>query len=92
MHQRFSRLFYQVNASATEAIGHKSAPNVAPPNSEAVLAFLTAAEAGKASEKPLNAGAKLETRDSDKAYYFETARASAPNAAPGWVHRNYLAK
>jgi hypothetical protein len=59
-------------------------------------AFIAAAEAGKASENALNAGVKLETRDSDKAYYFETARASAPDAAPSpasrWVHRNYLAK
>ena len=30
---------------------------------------------------------KLETRDGDKAFYFETRRASGD-----WVHRNYLAK
>jgi hypothetical protein len=81
-----------LTASAIEAIGHKDAPNVAPPTSEQVVAFLTAAEQGRASEKPLTAGAKLETRDSDKAYYFETARANASASEPGWVHRNYLAK
>jgi hypothetical protein len=81
-----------LTASAIEAIGHRNAPNVAPPAPDAVMAFLAAAEAGKASDKPLVAGAKLETRDSDKAYYFETARTSAPAAAPAWIHRNYLAK
>jgi hypothetical protein len=81
-----------LTASAIEAIGHKNAPNVAPPTPAAVMAFLTAAEAGKASEKPLVAGAKLETRDSDQAYYFETARAAASPAEATWVHRNYLAK
>jgi hypothetical protein len=80
-----------VTASAIEAIGHRNAPNVAPPSTETVTAFLIAAEAGRSSEKPLNAGLKLETRDSDKAYYFETARAGAASSA-GWVHRNYLAK
>jgi hypothetical protein len=87
-----------LTASAIEAIGHKDEPNVAPPSTDAVTAFIAAAEAGKASEKALNAGVKLETRDSDKAYYFETARASAPSPgtapspASAWVHRNYLAK
>jgi hypothetical protein len=81
-----------LTASAIEAIGHKNEPNVGPPSVEAVTAFIEAAEAGKASEKALNAGVKLETRDSDKAYYFETARAAAPSPASAWVHRNYLAK
>jgi hypothetical protein len=85
-----------LTASAIEAIGHKDEPNAAPPTVDAVTAFITAAEGGKASEKALNAGVKLETRDSDKAYYFETARAAAlgtaPSPAAAWVHRNYLAK
>jgi hypothetical protein len=82
-----------LTASAIEAIGHKDEPNVAPPAADAVMAFIAAAEAGKASEKALNAGVRLETRDSDKAFYFETARATAaPSAASSWVHRNYLAK
>ncbi len=81
-----------LTASAIEAIGHKDEPNVAPPAVEAVSAFLSAAEAGKLTEKALNAGAKLDTRDSDKAYYFETARAASAPGSSAWVHRNYLAK
>ncbi len=64
----------------------------APPSVEAVTAFLAAAEAGKASEKALNAGVRLETREAEKAYLFETARAASPSAPASWVHRNYLAK
>jgi hypothetical protein len=70
----------------TEAIGHRDGAREDTPTIEMVTAFLADAERGKASEKALNAGAKLDTRDGDKAYYFETTRAS------GWVHRNYLAK
>jgi hypothetical protein len=75
-----------LNASAIEAIGHKDEPNAAPPSIEQVTAFLAVAESGKASEKPLNAGVRLETREADAAYFFETARPT------GWVHRNYLAR
>ncbi len=81
-----------LNASAIEAIGHRNEPAVAPPATEAVTAFLAAAEAGKSSEKPLNAGVRLETREAEKAYFFETARAPSPGASATWVHRNYLAK
>ena len=81
-----------LNASAIEAIGHRSEPAVSPPTIEAVTAFLAAAEAGKSSEKPLNAGVRLETREAEKAYFFETARAASPSAPAAWVHRNYLAK
>ncbi len=81
-----------LTASAIEAIGHRNEPNVAPPAADAVMAFLTTAEAGKSTEKALNAGVKLDTRDSDKAYYFETVRAAAASPGSAWVHRNYLAK
>jgi len=81
-----------LSASVIEAIGHKDEPTVAPPAVEAATAFLAAAEAGKTSEKPLNAGVRLETREADKAYLFETARAASPAAPASWVHRNYLAK
>jgi cytochrome c biogenesis protein ResB len=81
-----------VTASVIEAIGHKDEPAVAAPSIDAVTAFLTAAEAGKASEKALNAGVRLETREADQAYLFETARAASPAAPAAWVHRNYLAK
>lgn len=81
-----------LNASAIEAIGHRNEPAAAPPAIEAVTAFLAAAEAGKSSEKPLNAGVRLETREAEKAYFFETARAASPSAPVSWVHRNYLTK
>ena len=42
---------------------------------------------GKASEKPLPAQVQLEAREADKAFYFETRRASG-----AFVHRSYLAK
>jgi hypothetical protein len=81
-----------LTASVIEAIGHKDQPAVAPPAVEAASAFLAAAEGGKSSEKSLNAGVRLETREADKAYLFETARAASPSAPASWVHRNYLAK
>jgi len=81
-----------ITASVIEAIGHKDEPAVAPPSIDAVTAFLAAAEAGKASEKALNAGVRLETREADQAYLFETARAASAAAPAAWVHRNYLAK
>jgi ARG/rhodanese/phosphatase superfamily protein len=76
-----------LKASVTEAIGDRSAGAEPLPASEAVLAFLEEAKRGTAAEKPLTASLKLETRDGDKAFYFETRRASGE-----WVHRNYLAK
>ncbi len=47
---------------------------------DAVMAFIAAADAGKASEKALNAGVKLATRDSDKAY---ASRPPAPRGVTG---------
>jgi len=75
-----------LNASAIEAIGHRNDPRGDAPAIEAVTAFLADAERGASNEKPLNAGVRLDTREGEKAYYFETARAG------NWVHRNYLAK
>ena len=54
--------------------------------------WVAAAESGKSAEKALNAGARLETREAEKSFLFETARVSAPSAPVSWVHRNYLAK
>jgi hypothetical protein len=81
-----------LTASVIEAIGHKDEPAGAAPAIETVTAFLAAAENGKASEKPLNASVKLEAREADKAYMFETMRAASPAAPAIWVHRNYLAR
>jgi hypothetical protein len=82
-----------LTASAIEAIGHKDDARDAAPSIEAVTAFLVDAERGKATEKPLNDSVKLDTREGDQAYLFETARAKvSPSAPAAWVHRNYLAK
>jgi hypothetical protein len=75
-----------LNASAIEAIGHKDGTPAAAPSMETVTAFLADAERGNASEKPLIAGVKLDSREGAQGYFFETSRAS------GFVHRNYLAK
>jgi hypothetical protein len=75
-----------LNASVTEAISKKDEPRADAPSVDMVTAFLTDAERGAASQKALNAGVRLETRQGQQAYYFETARTD------GWVHRNYLAK
>ena len=76
-----------LQASVTEAIGQKDAERDPAPSNEIALAFLAEAAQGKASEKPLPANVRLEVRDADKAFYFETRRASG-----AWVHRSYLAK
>jgi hypothetical protein len=83
-----------IAANAIEAIGEKAAASdAALPSTADVLAFLKAAEAGKATEKPLTRNVELETREADRALFFETRRApAAPGAAAGWVHRNYLAR
>jgi hypothetical protein len=76
-----------LKASVTEAIGQKNADSESVPIAEAALAFLTDAAKGAASEKPLPANVRLETRQADKTLYFETRRASG-----AFVHRSYLAK
>jgi hypothetical protein len=76
-----------LKASITEAIGQKNAGGDATPSSEAAMAFLDDAIKGAASEKPLTADVRLETRAGEAAFYFETRRASG-----AWVHRSYLAK
>ncbi|MEJ0076781.1 MAG: DUF6569 family protein [Alphaproteobacteria bacterium] len=76
-----------LQASVTEAISHKKADNDAPPAGDVALAFLDDAAKGKATERPLPAEVRLEVRDADKAFYFETRRASG-----AFVHRSYLAK
>jgi hypothetical protein len=81
-----------LDASAIEAIGQKDEARAAPPSIEAVHAFLKDAEGGKAAQRPLNAGSRLDTRDGDRAFLFETARAAAPGASVNWIHKNYLAK
>jgi len=76
-----------LDASVTEAIGQKSGDKDATPTSEVALAFLDGAANGPSSEKTLTREVRLETRDAEKAFFFETKRASG-----AWVHRSYLAK
>src|SRR5262249_30191472 len=81
-----------LTASVIEAIGHRGEPAGTPPDVAAVTVFLAAAESGKTSEKALNAGVRLETREAATAYLFETTRIASPAAPASWVHRNYLAR
>lgn len=76
-----------LQARITEAISHKNGDKDTAPAGETALAFLTDAATGKSTEKPLPAEVKLEMRDADKAFYFETRRANG-----AFVHRSYLAK
>jgi len=82
-----------LDANAVEAIGDKAAAGAAPLSNDEVLAFLKAAEAGKAVEQPLTNAVNIETREAAGALFFESRRVpAAPGAEAGWVHRNYLAK
>lgn len=82
-----------VAANAIEAIGDQGGAADALPSTADVLAFLKAAEDGKASERPLGPDQKLKTREAERALFFETSRLpAAPSAPATWVHRNYLAK
>jgi len=76
-----------LQASITEAISHKNGDKEPAPASAAALAFLTEAAQGQATERPLPAQARLEVREADKLFFFETRRASGD-----FVHRSYLAK
>jgi hypothetical protein len=76
-----------LKASVTEAIGDRDAAAEPLPTTEAVSTFLDEAQRAQANEKTLTASVSLETRDGDRAYYFETRRKQGD-----WVHRNYLAK
>ena len=76
-----------LEASATEAISQRNDAKDAAPPITAVTAFLDAADAAKAEQKPLSFGLSRTVRESDKEVMFETSP-----AAGGFVHRSYLAK
>ena len=76
-----------LKASVTEAIGHKNDDSVPAPASDVALAFMTEAEQGKANATALPVSLKLDAREADKAFYFQTLRADGR-----WLHRSYLAK
>lgn len=75
-----------LEASATEAISRRNEAKDVAPSIAAVTAFLDAADAAKAEEKPLGFGLSRTTRESAKEVMFETSQAA------GFVHRSYLAK
>jgi len=75
-----------LDASATEAISHRSDGKAAEPSVKDVEAFLSDSDRAKASVQPLNFGVSRATRESGKSFAFETA------VAGGFVHRSYLAK
>jgi hypothetical protein len=84
----FRKMWHKLlSATATEAIGERSPTAAPPPSVESVMAFLAAAEQGAANERSLTERVRLETRDADKAVYFEARRGDG-----SWFHRNYLAK
>jgi hypothetical protein len=77
-----------LKASITEAIGQKNSGVAEPvPTNDAALVFLDHAAKGAASETPLPASVRLETRQAENAFYFETRRKDG-----AFVHRSYLAK
>jgi hypothetical protein len=89
----FRKMWPKLLASnATEAISERNLKSAGDlPSTEQVMAFLDAAERGTSSEKPLTETMRMETREGDRAYLFET-RPAMPAAAGTFVHRNYLAR
>jgi hypothetical protein len=84
----FRKMWHKlVSASATEAIGERKASGEAPPTVEAVRAFFSAAERGKAAEKALPVRNRQEVRDADASLYVESRRTDG-----AWLHRSYVAK
>jgi hypothetical protein len=73
-----------LNSSVTEAIGDKNGESGTPPSTEQVLAFLDEAEKGKSQVRQVNDG-KVETRESLKSLYSESARSGG-----GFLHRSYI--
>ena len=69
-----------LDASAIEAISHKDDPRVGAPSMDPVTAFLAAPEAGKSSEKPLNAG--VATRHPRRRPGLSTSRPPARPPSP----------
>ncbi len=75
------------DASVTEALAARADGAGEAPSIDAVLAFLDAAERGRSSEREINKTARLETREADAGFMFETRGGKG-----GYAHRNYLAK
>jgi hypothetical protein len=87
-HALFRKLWPKLlDAAAIEAIAEKNGDHGKPPALEQVAAFIAEAEQGRGGERVVDARTRLATRESEKAYFFETRRADG-----AWVHRNYIAR
>jgi hypothetical protein len=87
-HGLFRKLWPKLlDAAVTEAIAEKNGKTQAPPTPAEVATFLENAEKGRAGERTIDARTRLATRESDKAYYFETRRTDGDV-----LHRNYIAR
>jgi hypothetical protein len=87
-HGLFTKLWPKLlDAAVTEAIAEKNGKTQTPPTSAEVAAFIANAEKGRAGERTIDSRTRLATRESDKAYYFETRRADGEV-----LHRNYIAR
>ena len=87
-HGLFRKLWPKLlDAAVTEAIAEKNGKAETPPTPEQVTAFLENAEKGRAGERTIDSRTRLDTRETDKSYYFETRRADGDV-----LHRNYIAR
>jgi hypothetical protein len=87
-HGLFRKLWPKLlDAAVTEALAEKNGKTQPPPTPAEVAVFLEKAESGRQGERTIDARTRLATRESEKAYYFETRRAGGE-----WLHRNYIAR
>jgi hypothetical protein len=75
-----------LQASATEAIGHRNESNTTAPALKTVQDFIAAADAGKTSARPLDFGMTRVLHEADQGFLIEAS------LRDGWVHRGYLVK
>jgi hypothetical protein len=79
-----------IESSATEAVGEfEKGKTYDQAKADAVKAFLTDAESGKADEKEVTSRVTSIKRETEKNLFFETRDRSRNKT---WLHRNYLAK
>jgi hypothetical protein len=79
-----------IESSATEAVGEfEKDKTYDQAKADAVKAFLTDAESGKADEKEVTSRVTSVKRETEKNLFFETRES---HRGKTWLHRNYLAK
>jgi hypothetical protein len=79
-----------IESSATEAVGEfEKGKSYDQAKADAVKAFLTDAESGKADEKEVTSRVTSIKRETEKNLFFETRESRRGKT---WLHRNYLAK